>query len=42
MRSAGGEDVGMTVTLPRESRRGEAHVLRLLAATTAAQLRRLA
>jgi excisionase family DNA binding protein len=39
--SAGGEDVGMTASLPRASRRGEAHVLRLLAAATAAQLRRL-
>ena len=39
--SAGGEDVGMTVSLPRASRRGEDHVLRLLAAATAAQLRRL-
>ena len=31
----------MTVSLPRASRRGEDHVLRLLAAATAAQLRRL-
>ena len=41
VRSAGGEDVGMTASLPRASRRGEARVLRLLAAATAAQLRRL-
>ena len=40
--SAGREDVGMTVSLPRASRRGEAHILRLLAAVVAAQLRRLA
>jgi excisionase family DNA binding protein len=38
---AAGEDVGMTASLPRGSRRGEDHVLRLLAAATAAQLRRL-
>ncbi len=39
--SARGEEVAMTVSLPRGSRRGEDHVLRLLAAATAAQLRRL-
>jgi excisionase family DNA binding protein len=39
--SAGGKDVGMTVSLPRGSRRGEDHVLRLLAAAVGAQLRRL-
>jgi excisionase family DNA binding protein len=39
--SAAGEDVGMTVALPRASRRAEAHVLRLLAAAVGAQLRRL-
>jgi excisionase family DNA binding protein len=41
VRSAAGEEVAMTVSLPRASRRGEGHVLRLLAAATAAQLRRL-
>jgi excisionase family DNA binding protein len=40
--SGGGADVAMTVSLPRSSRRGEDHVLRLLAAATAAQLLRLA
>ncbi len=39
--SAGGAKVGMTLSLPRPSRPGEGHVLRLLAAATAAQLRRL-
>ena len=42
VRSAAGEDVALTVSLPRASRRGEAHVLRLLAAAVGAQLRRLA
>ena len=41
VRSGGGEDVGMTVSLPRASRRGEDHVLRLLAAAVGAQLQRL-
>ena len=41
VRSAAGEDVALTVSLPRASRRGEAHVLRLLAAATGAHLRRL-
>jgi hypothetical protein len=39
--AAGGEDVGMTVSLPRASRRGEDRVLRLLAAAAGAHLRRL-
>jgi excisionase family DNA binding protein len=41
VRSAAGEEVAMTVSLPRASHRGEDHVLRLLAAATVAQLRRL-
>jgi hypothetical protein len=41
VRSAAGEDVALTVSLPRSSRRGEAHVLRLLAAAAGAHLRRL-
>jgi excisionase family DNA binding protein len=39
--AAGEGDVGMTVSLPRASRRGEDRVLRLLAAAAGAQLRRL-
>lgn len=41
VRSGGGEEVALTASLPRSSFRGEAHALRLLAAATAAQLRRL-
>jgi excisionase family DNA binding protein len=42
VRAAAGEDVALTATLPRASRRGDAHVLRLLAAAAGAQLQRLA
>jgi len=41
VRSGGGWDVVLTATLPRASRRGEAHILRLLAAAAAAQMQRL-
>jgi excisionase family DNA binding protein len=39
VRHAAGGGVGMTMTLPRPSRRGETHLLRLLAAATGARLR---
>ena len=41
MRHAGEDDVALTASLPRASRRGDAHLLRVLAAATGAHLRRL-
>ena len=41
VRDAGRTEVALTVSLPRASRRGDAHLLRVLAAATGAHLRRL-
>jgi hypothetical protein len=40
VRSGGREEVALTASLPRAARRGEDHILRLLAAAVGAQLRR--